>query len=119
MPKDPKRSKLKKYLGKDIKYNAKIKFKKNSIILEDVSHKNKLLTDHIWLDKKYNLTSIPENSCVTFQATAYSYIDSKKIRKYGLDKIYGISKEYCSTVSDQVIVNQKAKQFRLKGNKNI
>jgi len=117
MPRDPQRSKLKKYLGEILTYSAKIVLKGDSNIFLDVHYKNKLLTDHIWASSNTKIKNIDSFSDVTFTATAYSYIDSKGKRKYGLSKVHNVRKVKTSDNDESIINNEIQRHLRLGGHR--
>jgi hypothetical protein len=114
---DPQRAKLKKYLGKILQYTGTISFHDKSVLFTNVSHKNKVLTNHIWASCTEKMERITPGSEVTFNATAYSYIDKQNQRKYGLSKIHYIVAKDISSNDDKILKNVTHKNLRTKGNK--
>jgi hypothetical protein len=119
MPDDPKRSKLKKYIGKKLEYEGTISFHNGSILLQNVEQDGKLLTNHIWASVTDKMKALDHGSEVVFNATAYSYVDSKNERKYGLTKIHNIHPKVQTLTQKDIVNNMKNKQMRTKGNKKL
>ena len=85
------RKKFKKLLGKECNYTATVGAVgslDSNIVLEDVKYNGKIMTDHIWISLTTSLKSKKKGDVVSFRGIAVSYIDSKNIRKYGLEKCH-------------------------------
>lgn len=83
------RKKLVKLLGKDVEYTATFKrINENRAVLIDLKHKGKYLCDHVNVSKHYLLTALEADTEISFNATAYTYRDSKGVRKHGLSKCH-------------------------------
>lgn len=84
------RKKLLKLIGKELEYSATVGRlgSEDGILLLDVCHKGKLVSDHCWVSTNRTIETFEKGSRVIFKATATTYRDKQGNRKHGLDKCY-------------------------------
>lgn len=84
------RKKLLKLIGKELEYCATVGRlgTNDGILLLDVCHKGKFVTDHCWVSTNRTIETFEKGSRVIFNATATTYKDTQGNRKHGLDKCY-------------------------------
>jgi len=77
------RKKLNKLIGKRVIYTATIsRITDTTVLLENVCHNGKMVTDHVWISK--NNFDFKDEDEVQFSAVAETYKDSHGARKTGL-----------------------------------
>ena len=119
MPYSKDRRKLKRLLGKTLRYYGIFEItdaEKKIFLIKNVTYNNKLMTDHVWYRPSESVTTSPKESevKVSFFAEAVAYEDSKGNKKYGLEKIHNV-------VEEQKIIEREHTRFwhrkKFKGNK--
>ncbi len=94
MSREDSRKGLLKFMGKIVKYQATAKdISGNRILIVGVSQfgKNKILADHLWIDRGHNNGDVELGTKIMFNALAGSYLDMYDIRKYNLYNIRDIA----------------------------
>ena len=113
------RKKLIKFLGKRVEYTAQLGIKSDSVnqcyCITDVRQNGKFMTDHVWVTGMSKLDKLEVNTKVVFTAVAYTYTDSKGIRKHGLREYQGFEKYVNDEHSIHVDIAKKFKQGSKKG----
>jgi len=85
------RKKLQKLLGKDVEWTAtmyRYGENMNNVMLVDVKHKGKLMTDHVWISNYDSIKQFELGTELRFNAVAVTYKDSKGRRKHGLKRCH-------------------------------
>lgn len=95
MPYSKERKKLKRLLGKTLRYYGRyiiIDEEKKIYLLKNIKYNKKLVTDHVWFRASENQKNLPKESQIeiSFYATAEAYEDSNGNKKYGLDQIHNL-----------------------------
>lgn len=111
----PLRGKLKNLIGKEKTFTAILAWRDNGtrILLKNVKHKGKEYTDHINTFSNCGIEKWKLNGQeVSFTATAFTYTDSKNIRKYGLNNIKHLEALEFSDILHECQTNQKNKWRR-------
>ena len=114
MPHSDNRIKLKKYVGKELRFNGVLRNKScDKFVIEGVAYNGKILTHHIWVSKTDKKPSNRlENNEITFMGTVKTYIDGKKQRKYGIKKIHSIENKESYEKNTIACVDSRAKTKR-------
>lgn len=74
--------------------------------------KNKILADHVWIDKPVTSGTLVKDDVIVFSAVATSYISTKKVRKYGLIRINTLNIDTDILNSTKKIVDHDDKHTR-------
>jgi len=109
------RCKLKKLMGKERTFTATLIWIDNGtrIIFKHVKYKGKEYTDHINTFGNNGIEKWKLNGQeVTFTATAFTYTDSRGVRKYGLTNIKHVEPLEFSNILHECQINQKNKWRR-------
>ena len=115
---DAQRKKLKKLLGKVCTFEGtKLKEQGQNFLIIDIKYKNKIITDHIWTPISKVNSHMEVGSTFIFKAIAYSYIDKKNQRKYGLHKVHDITLKHIETAQNDN--NEKYKRLGYKRKKKL
>ncbi len=89
MTREDNRKALGKVLGKTTVFKGTmIRIKNDLVLVADVTikGKSKIIADHLWLMVKHS--NIKAGEQVEFTGEANSYLDSYKIRKYGVGNVH-------------------------------
>lgn len=99
------RKRLSKLLGKRVAYTATVNTIRGcNVCLVNVCHKGKEVADHLWCSCKFIIENYEKGTEIDFTAVAYTYRDTKNIRKNGIKNLLGFKesdKEYEDVVTKE------------------
>ncbi len=100
------RKKMTKLIGREVEWvGTMTRFSDdgNNVMLVDVSHKGKILTDHVWIKIYDKIKLLKLGTKIKFIGIARTYTDSHGVRKNGLYKCFDFDiydEEYFEALED-------------------